>query len=176
MYSLTQSMTRDSDGYDMVTEQIPADSEVGCVYDALVWKALVARILGRLSGRRHGLRPIAQALAGHTLCGQHSLGARMVRIDQIIGSEGRSTDFDDRFRPTQTETCARWYSVAKARVRGIALPPVTLIKIGEAYYVRDGHHRISVARAFGDKTIEAMVTELELAPAAAHPAPAIAYA
>ncbi len=100
----------------------------------------------------------------------------MVRIDQITGSEGHSTDFDDRFRPTQTETCTRWYSVAKARVRGIALPAVSLIVIGDAYYVRDGHHRISVARAFGDKVIEAMVIEFELAPAAAYPVPAVAYA
>jgi hypothetical protein len=176
MHSLTRSMTRDSDGYDMITERIPADVGVGYVSDRLLWKALLARIMGRLTGRRHGLRPIAQALASHTLCGQHTLGSRMVRMAQIIGSEGRCTDLDDRFRPTQTETCARRHSVAKARVRGIALPPVTLIKIGEAHYVRDGHHRISVARAFGDEMIEFMVTELELVPSAAHPAPAVAYA
>jgi len=176
MYSLTQSITRQSDGYDTVSERIPADVTVGCVYDRLLWQALLARALGRLTGRRRALRPIAQALAGRSICGQRGLGSQMVRIDRIIGSEGRSTDFDDRFRPTQTETCARWYSVAKARVRGIALPPVTLIKIGDAYYVRDGHHRISVARAFGDKVIEAMVTDYELTPAAAQPAPAVAFA
>ena len=80
-------------------------------------------------------------------------------IDQIHGSENRSEDFDFSFHPLQGRSMQRWVSVALARQNGKVLPPVELIKVGEEYYVRDGHHRVSVAHAFGESFIEAEVTE-----------------
>jgi hypothetical protein len=56
----------------------------------------------------------------------------------------------------------RWLSVARALEKGVALPPVELIQLGDRYFVRDGHHRISVARAMRQDEIEATVTVLEL--------------
>jgi hypothetical protein len=84
-------------------------------------------------------------------------GLRTVRIAQILGSEGRSTDFDRDFYPLQEHNRERWLSIARARQQGKALPPVVLIQVGDVYFVRDGHHRISVARALGQEAIEAMV-------------------
>ena len=52
----------------------------------------------------------------------------------------------------------RWQSVANALDEGVPLPPVQLIQVGAAYYVRDGHHRVSVNRALGQEVIEADVT------------------
>ena len=78
-------------------------------------------------------------------------------IDQICGSESRAHDFDADFYPLQENTKERWLSIAAATQRGCQLPPVILIQIGESYFVRDGHHRISVARAQGQKTIQAKV-------------------
>ncbi len=99
----------------------------------------------------------------HQLCQRtvngHYLGARTVAIDQIHGSESRSEDFDFFFHPLNGRSMNRWVSVALARQNGVALPPVELIKVGEEYYVRDGHHRVSVAHAFGEAFIEAEVTE-----------------
>ena len=91
--------------------------------------------------------------------GAHSsAGLCTVPIRQIRGSEGRCHDFDADFRPLQARTRDRWVSIAIAWQRGIILPPVELIQIGDTYFVRDGHHRISVAKAMGQPDIEAVVT------------------
>lgn len=90
-------------------------------------------------------------------------GVRLVSIDAIRGSEGRDTDFDADFNPLQEHTRERWISVAVARQAGVALPPVRLVQIGDVYYVRDGHHRISVAKYQGQSEIEAEVTVWRIA-------------
>jgi hypothetical protein len=89
-------------------------------------------------------------------------GIQTIPIERIVGSEERADDFDRDFRPLQSHTRRQWQSLARARLEGIPLPPVTLIRINDAYYVRDGHHRISVACAFGQTYVEAMVTEYML--------------
>jgi len=89
-------------------------------------------------------------------------GLMMVSIDQICGSESRVYDFDADFNPLQDNTMERWLSIATALKRGIDLPPVILIQVGEQYFVRDGHHRISVARAQGQKVIRAKVEVWQL--------------
>jgi hypothetical protein len=92
-------------------------------------------------------------------CGDgHYAGTEPVAISRIRGSEGRCADFDAQFRPIQSHTRERWINVAIARLRGHNLPPVELLKRGEEYYVRDGHHRISVAKALGECYVDAMVT------------------
>jgi len=92
---------------------------------------------------------------------RHYIGLQTVRIAQIRGSEGRSREFDAHFRPRQTHTKERWVNVAVAQSQGHPLPPVELIQIGDIYFVRDGHHRISVAQAMGQEQIEAFVTVWE---------------
>ena len=87
-------------------------------------------------------------------------GVQIVPIDQIHGSEGRADDFDDHFHPLSRRMKDRWMSVAIAHHQGMALPPIQLLLIGGQYFVRDGHHRISVARAFGQCLVDAEVTEV----------------
>lgn len=89
-------------------------------------------------------------------------GVQMVPIGQIRGSESRSSDFDRDFNPLQDHDKRRWLNVADARRQGKALPPVKLVQVGEVYFVRDGHHRISVARALGQRSIEARVLVWEM--------------
>ncbi len=89
---------------------------------------------------------------------RHYLGVQIVSIEQICGSEGRTADFDDLFYPCQKHSQERWLSIATSRIMELALPPVELIQVGDGYFVRDGHHRISVARALGEQYIEAEVT------------------
>lgn len=103
-----------------------------------------------------------QGTAGR-LHNQRHLGSKMVRIADIQASEDRSGDFDRSFNPLETHTKSRWLSIAVARLNGQAMPAVELIKVGEVYAVRDGHHRISVARALGEDYIDAHVTAWELA-------------
>ena len=84
-------------------------------------------------------------------------------LGQIRGSEGRCQDFDVAFHPLKQHAEERWVSVARAQLRGLGLPPIELIQVGEVYFVRDGHHRISVAAALGQQEIDAVVTVWQLA-------------
>ena len=75
----------------------------------------------------------------------------------IVGSEDRSGDFDIDFNPLRESLRDRWLSVFSARQRGVSLPPIELVRGPDGYYVRDGHHRLSVARALGQVFVEAIV-------------------
>jgi hypothetical protein len=92
--------------------------------------------------------------------GQRSLGHQVVAVDNIVGSEGRYSDFDRRFLPRSDVLRQRWSNVDKAILQSVELPPVDLYKIGDIYFVRDGNHRVSVARRQGQSYIDAYVTEL----------------
>jgi hypothetical protein len=91
---------------------------------------------------------------------EHSVGLQVVQLDLIVGTVGRERDFDRRFRPTSQRVRGRWEQIAAAMRHGDAMPPVDLMRVGEIYFVRDGHHRVSVARALGRSDIDAYVTEV----------------
>jgi hypothetical protein len=92
--------------------------------------------------------------------GQRDLGLQVVPLDAIVGTVDRSADFDRGLRPTSARLRSRWERIAAAQRRGEALPPVSLYKVGPLYFVRDGHHRVSVAKSHGRKDIDAYVTEV----------------
>ena len=94
---------------------------------------------------------------------QAYLGRRTVPVESIVGSEGRYTDFDDEFLPLQDSSEEKWKSVYAAIRCGEELPPVSLLKVGDAYFVRDGNHRVSVARWLGVEALDAEVVELHAA-------------
>jgi hypothetical protein len=83
----------------------------------------------------------------------------VVEVDKVVGSVGRRRDFDRSFLPARASVGERWKRIDRAFHRGEDLPPVELYKIGDAYFVLDGHHRVSVARYHGVQTVEAEVTE-----------------
>ena len=130
------------------------------------WKLYRAGQLVRLWSAVHrrssALQSLGEALAGRLVRAQRPIGLRDVSLSEIQGSEGRNDDFDVTFRPLRPHHRDRWLNIFAARQRGAALPPVELIQVGERYFVRDGHHRISVARALGQEEIEANVTVWEL--------------
>ena len=87
------------------------------------------------------------------------LGRRVVRVEEIGGSVGRCSQFDRVFFPNKPSLGTRWKRIDRAFHRGEVLPPVSLYKIGDSYFVLDGNHRVSVARYQGVETIDAEVTE-----------------
>lgn len=87
-------------------------------------------------------------------------GMQVVNIDNIIGSEGRYKDFSKAFLPKKEHLRHRWESIDRAHLSDIILPPISLFKIGDAYFVRDGNHRVSVAKTQGIMSIDAEVVEL----------------
>ncbi|MDQ4106726.1 MAG: hypothetical protein M3157_06090 [Actinomycetota bacterium] len=88
------------------------------------------------------------------------IGLRTVQVEKIIGSVGRHRDFDRAFLPSKGDVGKRWKRIDAMMRRTEELPPVSLYKIGDAYFVQDGNHRISVARQLGVEMIDAEVTEL----------------
>lgn len=124
------------------------------------WRAF----LGKLTGRESRLADLAQV---HAVARQapRSSGVVNVPLARIVGSEGRTHDFDGAFRPLSDCTRDRWVSIAAAYRNHIPLPPVVLIQVADEYYVRDGHHRVSVARAVGQVEIEGRVAYKLVIPA-----------
>ena len=88
-------------------------------------------------------------------------GMQTVKIDLIVGSEGRYQDFDNHFFPKSTFLKKRWEHVDEAHIQDIPLPPISLYELGGLYFVRDGNHRVSVAKARGVEYIDADVISLK---------------
>ena len=125
-------------------------------------RALLRRVLSFVLRRPNNLISLNTVLEHSRLVSQHSLGLCTVPIRQIVGTMSRGKEFDRIFLPNQSHTESRWMSVMKASYRGVGLPPILLVKVGDMYFVVDGHHRISVARALGQTYIDAEVTEMEI--------------
>lgn len=128
------------------------------LYERKGRRGLFSRIWSALR-RRAARLPALAARAGMLAdANRYFAGTMTVPIKQISGSENGVSDYDRDFRPLRATGRGRWLSVAAARLQGLALPPVELIEVEGAYYVRDGHNRVSVARALGEEFIEASVT------------------
>src|SRR5215207_6117623 len=93
-------------------------------------------------------------------------GMRTVEVEKITGSVGRCRDFDGSFLPRKVSMSERWGRIDRAYHRGDELPAVSLYKIGDAYFVRDGNHRVSVAHYHGVAAIDAEVVEIRGRPRA----------
>lgn len=118
---------------------------------------IAARAVHWLPSRR-ARQPHPRALNGvHALAWTPSR-LRVIPLDAIVGTVEATTDFDAEFRPTTNRISARWLRVALAHRRGHSLPPITAIEAPDGYYVTDGRHRVSVARALGQTDIEARVS------------------
>jgi hypothetical protein len=93
--------------------------------------------------------------------GERYLGVQVIPMDAIVGSVDKVRDFDRRFRPTSGKSRERWERMARKTRSGESFPPIDVYKLGDLYFVRDGHHRVSVGRALGATSIEAKVTEID---------------
>jgi hypothetical protein len=100
-------------------------------------------------------------------------GTRVVGVEEIVGSVGRWRDLDRSFLPARASVGHKWKRIDRAFQRGEDLPPVELYKLEDAYFVVDGHHRVSVARYHDVPTLEAAVAEFH-PKRLAGPAPATA--
>lgn len=122
-------------------------------------RAALNRLLGTILARSNSLTSLAEAKQGYAFAGQARSRLQQVHLARIVGSVNRTRDFDRNFNPLTNVTRQRWERVNQAFRDGVLLPPVSLQKLGDNYYVKDGHHRISVARHHGATFIDAEVTE-----------------
>jgi hypothetical protein len=124
------------------------------------------RALARLAARLRRADDVDQILPfeevvralGRT--GERRLGEQAIPLDSIVGTVDRSREFDRAFRPTSPRVRERWQRINLAQRKGQALPPIDVYRIGDMHFVKDGHHRVSVARALGHRDINAYVTEV----------------
>ncbi|MFZ0088867.1 MAG: hypothetical protein WAL63_05150 [Solirubrobacteraceae bacterium] len=126
-------------------------------------RAALASLAARLRGTPDDVRvvmPYEEVVSTLGFVSERAAGTHVVPLDAIVGTVDRGQDFDRRFRPTSARVRSRWEHIAAVMRRGDALPPVDLRRIGELYFVSDGHHRVSVARALGHTDIDARVTEV----------------
>ena len=108
--------------------------------------------------------PFEEVVAALGRRGEVDRGVQTIPLDSIVGTVDRSKGtFDREFRPASEQVRSRWKSIAAARRRGVAMPPIDVYRIGELHFVRDGHHRVSVARSLGERDIEARVREVRTA-------------
>jgi hypothetical protein len=126
------------------------------------------RALSRIAQRLRGepgdvnvILPFEEVVAALGQAGERRIGLQVIPLDSIVGSVDRTRDFDRQFRPTTGRVRARWERIAAAMRRGEPLPPIDVYRIDGMHFVRDGHHRVSVARALGRHDIDAFVTEVQ---------------
>ncbi len=125
--------------------------------------ATISRVAARLRGEPDDvgvILPYEEVIEALGFVSERPAGQAVVLLDAIVGTVDRGREFDRRFRPTSGRVRSRWEHIAAAMRRGESLPPVDLLRIGEIYFVRDGHHRVSVARALGHADIDAYVTDV----------------
>lgn len=130
-------------------------------FEFALFRARLRTWISRFTQRGNSLLSLQELRADHSMYTQRKLGLQVVALDKIVGSDGRAHDFDRAFFPRSMHARGRWINIAAAMNADIPLPPVELFKIGDSYFVSDGHHRISVARTRGQSYIDAIVTELQ---------------
>jgi len=146
----------------MMPQMMIAPSDLRLQLVQLYWNQMRdgqwRRLMDWLLRRRPTLERLNQVEANNGV--RAYAGVQAVALDAIRGTEEQAPAFDRTFHPIGERPRQRWVSIAEARLRGTPLPPVQLTEKDGAYYVRDGHHRISVARALGEAFIEAEVVRI----------------
>ncbi|GMQ79229.1 MAG: universal stress protein [Anaerolineae bacterium] len=123
-------------------------------------RAALENLVARLSSRSSELLSYEDVRQKVRATGVVSHSLQDVPLDAIVGSVNRYTDFTRRFLPKRDSDQSRWANVYQATSESAGLPPVDLYKIGEVFFVLDGHHRVSVSRQMGAEVIQAYVTEI----------------
>lgn len=146
---------------DRTTKRAKKEHRTDTDFSQARQKAFWDEIKGFLSRKSTRLLPFDEVKNKLEVCFVRDLGVQTIPIDNIVGSEGRYQSFTRHFLPLDDDLRDRWKKVDEAHYAKKSLPPVALYKVCGAYFVKDGHHRISVARTKGVKHIEAIVYEYE---------------
>lgn len=135
------------------------DSIIRADFGRARFKSFINQVFAVLSGKRNNLLSYDEVKEKLRIGGPIYKGVKTVRVEQITGSLNRYHEFDRAFLPKEDQLASRWQKVDRAFYEDIHLPPVVLYKVGQIYFVVDGHHRVSVAREQGAEFIEAEVRE-----------------
>lgn len=135
------------------------NSRVRADFSRARFKSFINQIFAVLSGQPTKLLSYDEVKEKLRIGGPIYRGVKTIRVEQIAGSLNRYHEFDRAFLPKDDQLASRWQKVDRAFYQEIYLPPVVLYKVGDVYFVVDGHHRVSVAREQGQEFIEAEIRE-----------------
>jgi len=125
-------------------------------------KAVMQQILSRVRGKEAELLcfdDVRQQLRSTGITIKH--GLQEIPLEKIVGSVARYQDFTRSFLPKRDTDEERWAGVKAAVNDMVGIPPIEVYQVGNAYFVKDGNHRVSISRRLGTKTISAYVTEVK---------------
>jgi hypothetical protein len=138
--------------------QINAETQAEVDFGRARRRALIRRLKGAMRKDTSSLPAFEEVRRSLGVFNRLPLArTETVEVEKIVGSVGRRNDFDACFLPVRSNVSSRWERVDSAFQRGKDLPPVSLYKMGDAYFVNDGNHRVSVARFHGIESIDAEV-------------------
>jgi hypothetical protein len=126
-------------------------------------RQMLSHLVQRLRGEPDDvdvILPFEEVVEALGYRGERRLGVQTIPLDSIVGTVDRSREFDRSFRPKTRHVRSRWQRIALAIRRGESMPPIDVYRIGDLHFVRDGHHRVSVARSMRLKVMDATVTEV----------------
>lgn len=129
-------------------------------FHSLRGRVFLDEMLGLLRGQSAELLSFEEVRARLRLREESYKGLQDIPLDKIVGSVGRHRDFTKKFLPKSNEMRERWSRVYAKMNSMEGVPPIEVYQVGDVYFVRDGNHRVSVARELNSKTIQAHVTEL----------------
>lgn len=124
-------------------------------------RVLLHDLLRRLRGEPNTLLPFA-AVNELRPKGEYYKGLHTIEVEKIVGSVDRYDDFDAHFLPREPYTVERWTRMRTAQLGGTEFPPIEVYQVGEVYFVKDGNHRVALAKALGQHYIDAYVIELNV--------------
>jgi len=126
-------------------------------------KARMQQLWSAITGQSKELLQYDEISKKMHISGQSSKGVQEIPIESIVGSVNRYQDFDENFLPLLDSDMQRWANVKASMISpgSPGLSPIRVYKIGDAYFVLDGNHRVSIAKQMGFETIEAHVTEIK---------------
>ena len=124
-------------------------------------EAALRQLLQRVSGKSDELLAYNDVSDKLPITDAVERGLQEIPLNAIVGSVGRAEDFTRDFLPRRDSDAERWAAVKAAVIDMKGWPPIQVYQLGDAYFVKDGNHRVSVARRLGNKTITAYVTEIE---------------
>lgn len=126
------------------------------------FKGFIRAMQSWINRENNDLLPYDEVRKHIPMRGQHYIGLQQIETQKIIGSVSRFNDFDRAFLPRQTHTRGRWESIDRAYFSDVILPPIDVYKVGDVYFVKDGNHRVSVARERGQAYMDAYVIEVDI--------------
>jgi hypothetical protein len=144
----------------MNTHNTSLDVRANEAYDKARNKAFFNEIFNKILRIRNELFRFDEVKYILSPEGMSYKGLQTIPINKIMGSEGRYSDFDINFLPIKNYNRSRWLNIEVAKLKEMNLPPILVYKIDDYYFVRDGNHRVSVAKELGQEFIDAEVVEL----------------